>query len=52
MAQIGRKPQDPALDQVTVSSSHKQIFSMTIFRILKDTVFRKPSLCWQIFRTI
>jgi len=25
MAQIGRKPQDPALNQVTVSGSHKQI---------------------------
>jgi len=36
MAQIGRKPQDPALNQVTVSGSHKQILFNDHFQNYKS----------------
>ena len=44
MAQIGRKPQDPALDQVTVSGSHKQILFNDHFQNFKTYNLHKAQL--------
>lgn len=44
MAQIGRKPQDPALNQVTVSGSHKQILFNDHFQNFKTYNLHKAQL--------